>query len=145
MTTKSGRIAERVAVFRGRNLDPHYLAYFDCFNCQLFYEAHDVLEQLWLADRRGPDGNFYKGLIQFAGAFVHSQKNRSGPACALLKLAQANLEKYPAQHHELNITKVLDMIANWLFRLETAPKNVARLIEESPPRLTLLNLKTPEH
>ena len=39
--------------FRGQRLDAHYLGYFDCFNRQLFYEAHDVLEDLWLPDRHG--------------------------------------------------------------------------------------------
>src|SRR3989304_9926528 len=80
VSRKSEPIARRIERFRGRRLPAHYLGYFDCFNRQLFYEAHDVLEEIWLADRHGPDGDFYKGLIQLAGAFVHVQKNRSGPA-----------------------------------------------------------------
>src|SRR5271170_6957780 len=96
--------------FRGQELDPHYLGYFDCFNHQLFYEAHDVLEDMWLPDRHGPDGSFYKGLIQLAGAFVHVQKNRPGPAVALLNLSRANLEKYPPLHHGLDLTGVLRLI-----------------------------------
>jgi len=55
--------------------DPHFAGYSRCFNEQKFYEAHDVLEALWLQDRNGPDGDFFKGLIQFAGAFVHLQKS----------------------------------------------------------------------
>lgn len=104
--------------FHGRGLDAHYFGYFDCFNRQLFYEAHDVLENLWLQDRRGVNGNFYKGLIQLAGAFVHLQKNRLRPSAALFKLAQANLEKYPAVHEHLNLTAVLALIAGWLRQLE---------------------------
>src|SRR6266702_2966293 len=92
--------------FRGQELDAHYLGYFDCFNRQLFYEAHDVLEDLWLPDRHGAAGNFYKGLIQLAGAFVHLQKNRLRPAAALFKLAQANLEKYPAPPAPLDLPGV---------------------------------------
>ena len=87
--------------FQGQGFDAHYLGYFDCFNRRLFYEAHDVLEDLWLTDRLGANGNFYKGLIQLAGAFVHLQKNRLRPSAALFKLAQANLEKYPARHEQL--------------------------------------------
>ena len=45
--SKSDKIAKMVEKFRGRVLDAHYLAYFDFFNRQLFYEAHDVLENLW--------------------------------------------------------------------------------------------------
>ena len=67
---KSARIAVMIESLQGRELDARYLGYFECFNRQLFYEAHDVLEDLWLPDRSGPNGNFYKGLIQLAGAFV---------------------------------------------------------------------------
>src|SRR5271169_1779872 len=106
--------------FQGRELDAHYLGYFDCFNRQLFYEAHDVLEDLWLPDRHGANGNFYKGLIQLAGAFVHLQKNRLHPAAALFKLARANLEKYPREHERLNLAAVCALIGKWLENLETA-------------------------
>ena len=46
--------------------DPHLVGYLRCFNAEQFYEAHDVLEALWLKDRNGHDGDFFKGLIQFA-------------------------------------------------------------------------------
>src|ERR1700734_2375373 len=105
--------------FQGQELDAHYLGYFDCFNRQFFYEAHDVLEDLWLKDRHGAEGNFYKGLIQLAGAFVHLQKNRLRPSAALFKLAQANLEKYPRVHGQLDVTAVLELIADWLRQLES--------------------------
>src|SRR5450759_3479364 len=96
--------------FQGQELDAHYLGYFDCFNRQLFYEAHDVLEDLWLPGRHAANGNFYKGLIQLAGAFVHLQKNRLRPSAALFKLAQINLRKYPATYQRLGIADVLGMI-----------------------------------
>src|ERR1700735_5911293 len=106
--------------FQGQELDAHYLGYFDCFNRQLFYEAHDVLEDLWLKDRHGADGNFYKGLIQLAGAFVHLQKNRLRPAAALFKLARTNLEKYPRAHEYLDLENVQALIEKWLADLESA-------------------------
>lgn len=118
MSKKSGNIASLVEAFRGQALDAHYLGYFECFNRGLFFEAHDVLEELWLADRRGPDGDFYKGLIQLAGAFVHLQKNRLPPAAALFRLARNNLQKYPARHEHFNVTAALALIEDWLERLE---------------------------
>ena len=113
MSKKSGKIAERIAVFQGQALDAHYLGYFDCFNEQLFYEAHDVLEDVWLLDRHGPNGDFFKGLIQLAGAFVHLQKNRLRPADALFQLAERNLGKYPAQHESADVGALLKLISNW--------------------------------
>ncbi len=97
-------------------LDRCYLAYFECFNDQLYYEAHDVLEHLWLQDRSdvNPDAAFFKGLIQFAGAFVHLKKQalrpdhpkdgrRLRPASRLFRLAAANLAPYRPRHLALDV------------------------------------------
>src|SRR3954447_3201312 len=103
MSSKSPKIAAIIEVFRGRHFDAHYLAFFDCFNRQLFYEAHDVLEEMWLPQKQGADGSFYKGLIQLAGAFVHLQKHRLQPAASLFKLSRTNLRQYPPFHQGLEL------------------------------------------
>lgn len=123
--------------FQGQELDAHYLGYFDCFNRQLFYEAHDVLEDLWLKDRHGADGNFYKGLIQLAGAFVHLQKHRLRPAAALFKLALANLDQYPRDHKQLDLKAVQALAQNWLGELERNAFNVNPLTAANTPKLAL--------
>jgi predicted DCC family thiol-disulfide oxidoreductase YuxK/predicted metal-dependent hydrolase len=138
VSSKSQRISAMVGQFRDGNLDPHYSGYFQLFNRQKFYEAHDVLENLWLPDRHGANGNFYKGLIQLAGAFVHLQKNRLRPSAALFKLAKANLEKYPRIHEQLDVAAVLELIADWLKRLESENFTVNPLTVENAPRLSLL-------
>jgi len=118
-------------------LDPFYLGYFDLFNRGLFYEAHDVLEQLWLKDRQGPNGAFYKGLIQLAGAFVHLRKERLRPAAALFKLAEANLAQYPASHEHLAMPAVLTLIRHWLAHLERSRFSANPLNTEAHPILRL--------
>lgn len=138
MSKKSGKIAERIAAFQGGGVDAHYLGYFDCFNCQQFYEAHDVLEELWLEDRPGPNGNFYKGLIQLAGAFVHLQKERLRPSAALFKLARTNLSPYPAVHERLDLGKVLALIETWLAWLESENFTRNPLHEQPAPVLALM-------
>jgi predicted metal-dependent hydrolase len=137
MSKKSGKIAALIEACQGQALDAHYLGYFECFNRQLYYEAHDVLEELWLPDRRGPGGDFFKGLIQLAGAFVHLQKNRLRPAAALFKLAQTNLRKYPVVHEHLDVAAVLGLIAEWLGRLEEGDFTQNPLSINAPPRLGL--------
>ena len=116
---KSERIRDfldQLAVTPG-TFDPRYTGYFACFNAQQYYEAHDVLEDLWLGDR-GPDHHFYKGLIQLAGAFVHLQKQaarpahpkdgkRLRPAVRLFHLATRNLTPYAPRHHGLDVAQVL--------------------------------------
>lgn len=136
-TRKSARIMTMVESHRGQGVDPHYAGYFHCFNRQLFYEAHDVLENLWLADKHGANGAFYKGLIQLAGAFVHLQKNRLRPAAALLKLALANLEKYPEHHDHLSLKAVYAIIHYWLSELELKNFEINPLTPENAPRLAL--------
>src|SRR5438309_3826134 len=133
---KSEKVAALIEGCEGQGHDPHYLGFFECFNRGLFYEAHDVLEELWLPNRNGSNGPFYKGLIQLAGAFVHLQKGRLRPAAALLRLAHANLQKYPAIHERLAVDDVLALIGHWLERLETHSRNP--LSSESAPRLVLL-------
>lgn len=137
VSKKSGHIAQRIETFQGQDLDAHYLGYFDCFNRQLFYEAHDVLEELWLADRHGPNGAFYKGLIQLAGAFVHLQKQRLRPAGALFKLARGNLEKYPGAHERLDVGRVLGLINCWQMELEAGEFAANPLRQENAPGLRL--------
>jgi len=134
---KNARIAARIESFRGQELDAHYAGYFDCFNRQLFYEAHEVLEHLWLQDKYGPNGAFYKGLIQLAGAFVHLQKNRPHPAAALFKLALANLEKYPREHEHLNLAAVCQLIQNRLGNLEAVHFEKNPFTSGNAPKLAL--------
>jgi predicted metal-dependent hydrolase len=135
---KSERIAQRVGSRVEGGLDPHYLGYFERFNRGEFYEAHDVLEQLWLKDRQGPNGAFHKGLIQLAGAFVHLRKERLRPAGALFKLAATNLERYPGTHESLPMPSVLTLIQNWLGHLERSEFSANPLNTETRPELRLI-------
>jgi predicted metal-dependent hydrolase len=114
-------MAELAKQFVTAGIDARYAGYFALFNQQKFYEAHDMLEDLWLPDRHGPNGNFYKGLIQLAGAFVHLQKGRFGPAAALFRLSRTNLEPYPPVHEKLDrvhVLKLVDERLHWLERGE---------------------------
>jgi uncharacterized protein len=114
----------------GSTHDPCYEGYFICFNEQKYYEAHDVLEHLWLK-AHGPTSQFFKGLIQLAGAFVHLQKqfkrpdhstdgHRLHPACRLFKLAQSNLEPFLPVYLDLDVHSVLDLCSKNIRAIEGA-------------------------
>lgn len=98
------------------NYPPCYEGFFLCFNAGEYYEAHDVLEHLWLGCR---DSNalFYKGLIQIAGGFVHLRRQflrpghpkdgkRLGPACRLLALGVSNIRGFGPRHMGLDVKKL---------------------------------------
>jgi uncharacterized protein len=137
VSKKSPKIAQLIAGCQGRELNAHYLGYFECFNRGLFYEAHDVLEELWLGCRKEAGGPFYKGLIQLAGAFVHLQKNRLRPAAALFQLAQANLEPFRPHRERLDVEEVLELIRRWLDRLKSSDFTLNPLPALNAPRLEL--------
>jgi hypothetical protein len=117
---KSDRISALVGAPVGvAGEDPHYTGYFAAFNAQRYYEAHDILEHLWLRTEGG-DRAFFQGLIQVAGAFVHLQKNflhpahpkhatRLRPAVRLFHVAAKKLEPYGPEHLRLDVTRVLQL------------------------------------
>jgi predicted metal-dependent hydrolase len=130
-------ISAIVEQFRGREFDAQYFAFFECFNQGLYFEAHDVLEELWLPRRTEPIGLFYKGLIQLAGAFVHLQKGRLRPAGALFVLARANLERYSPFRDRLDVKSALELIGNWRRKLEEGDFKVNPLNLRDRPKIML--------
>lgn len=130
--------SERIGHLRVDNpdgLDPHYAGWFSCFNRGEFYEAHDVLEDLWLRTRGQANDLFYKGLIQLAGAFVHLQKNRLRPADALFRLAETNLSRFGPRHERLDLGNVLALITDWREALAGGRFEVNPLPQRTPPAL----------
>ena len=123
---------ERISDFV-RSLDPasskgspqnYYAAYLQLWNAQKYYEAHDVIEQLWLVERNAELSRFYQALIQAAGAFVHLQKNfqhpshakhsrRLPPATRLFELALENLEDLPNEFRALDLVRFRELLMRY--------------------------------
>jgi hypothetical protein len=138
MSKKSPHIAERIRRFQDARRPAHYLGFFDCFNSGLYYEAHDVLEELWLGQgRQGSNYAFYKGLIQLAGAFVHLQKQRLKPSVALFNLAENNLKLYPETHDGLETGELLELIREWRDAIIGSEFTVNPLGNRPSPQLRL--------
>ena len=138
MSKKSAKIAALIETCQGHAQPAHYLGYFECFNRQMFYEAHDVLEELWLAEgKTGLNYGFYKGLIQLAGAFVHLQKDRLRPAAALFQLSQTYLSRYPSPHQQLDLALVLALATEWTRRLEEDQFTTNPLTRHAAPILEI--------
>jgi predicted metal-dependent hydrolase len=138
MSDKSAKIAALIQNCHGQDLDAHYLGFFECLNRQMYYEAHEVLEKLWLPNRQGPNHLFYKGLIQLAGAFVHLQKGRPGPAASLFKLARGNLQKFPPVHERLDVADVLYLVQIWIQKVESGSLESYSLTPANAPQIHLL-------
>jgi predicted metal-dependent hydrolase len=115
----------------------HYVGYFRCFNAQLYYEAHDVLEEIWLPMRGTDHARFYQGLIQLAGGFVHMQKGRLGPAARLLALALANFEGYPTRHAGINLDHIRQLARDYSKAIVDSGEAVNPWSPEKAPQLAL--------
>src|SRR6202012_4099708 len=110
MTHKTPKIdAMLVGMEEIPGFDRHYVGFFRCFNAQLYYEAHDVLEEVWLPIRGQAQAKYYQGLIQMAGGFLHLQKNRLGHAARLFALALKNFEHYPDRHAGVNLESIREV------------------------------------
>ncbi len=83
-------------------LDLRYLQGVDCFNRRAFFRAHEVWEDLWRASR-GPDREFYQGLIQVAVCLYHFGNGNLRGARKLYHTATAHLQAYLPQHAGLDV------------------------------------------
>lgn len=126
---------------------PCYLGFFRCWNEQRYYEAHDVLEHLWLRTK-SEDANYFKGLIQAAGAFVHLQKQylrpthpkdgrRLYPAVRLFRLAEKNLAPYAPRRHSFKVGDFLFMLRQQVEAILSSDHRVNPWKPETAPRLQL--------
>ena len=153
---KRERISQWLAEATGENVNPdqqdverhpYYLAFFRCWNEQRYYEAHDVLEQLWLKTK-SPDADYFKGLIQAAGAFVHLQKHfehplhakhsrRLSPAVRLFRLAQKNLANFAPWHHALDVAALCTLLNRYADEIVATDYAINPWSPETAPKLRL--------
>ena len=152
---KGERISRFVGELEGKSGDagniamvdhPYYRAYFRCWNRQQYYEAHDVLEQVWLS-RNSKDDDFFKGLIQAAGAFVHLQRNfeypshakhsrRLPPAVRLFRLAEKNLSKFAPLHHDLDIAVFCKILRKYADEIVGSDYTINPWSPKTAPKIT---------
>jgi predicted metal-dependent hydrolase len=153
---KRERISQSLAEATGENVNPdqadverhpYYLAFFRCWNEQRYYEAHDVLEQLWLKTK-SPDADYFKGLIQAAGAFVHLQKRfehplhakhsrRLSPAVRLFRLADKKLSRFAPRHRGLDVAGFCQLLRGFADRIVESDYKTNPWSPETAPKLCL--------
>ena len=152
---KGERISRLVAEL-GENVDltqievarhPFYRAFFQRWNEQRYYEAHDVLEQLWLKTESS-EADFFKGLIQAAGAFVHLQKRfehpshakhsrRLPPAVRLFRLAERNLSMFAPRYHGLDVVDLCGLLRTYAEQIVASDYKTNPWSPETAPKLQL--------
>ena len=100
------------------------------FNDARFFEAHEVLEDIWRA-APSEQKKFLQGLVQVAVAFHHySTGNRAGMR-SVMERAMRNLTGYPARYAGVEVTRLLGSLAQWRQALDGG---------QTPPRLPRIEL-----
>jgi uncharacterized protein len=102
------------------------------FNTAQFFEAHEVLEDVWRAAPE-PDRKFLQGLIQIAvGLHHHSTGNVVG-CQSLLKRGLGNLARYPDLYFGLALASFRAEVEQWRSALEAQlPLPAAPVIRFEP-------------
>ena len=128
---------------------PCYVGFFRCWNEQRYYEAHDVLEHLWL-QTESEDANYFKGLIQAAGGFVHLQKQfarpthpkdsrRLFPAVRLFRLAEKNLAPFAPVRHRFAVDEFLNLIRRQVDAILVSDHRTNPWTPQTAPKIALLS------
>jgi hypothetical protein len=100
-------------------------------------------------DLESPDADYFKGLIQAAGAFVHLQKRfeyplhakhsrRLSPAVRLLRLAERNLSPFAPRHHGLDVTAFCRLLRECADAIVASDYKTNPWSPETAPKLELL-------
>jgi predicted metal-dependent hydrolase len=88
----------------------------ECFNRREFFDCHEVLEEVWLAETL-EEKSFYQGLIQVAAAFHHYQSGNRRGACSLLQRGREKLAALPSPCHGVDLSSLLPLLADWQEKL----------------------------
>src|SRR5712671_4668804 len=89
--------------------DSRYLEFFERFNRQEYFEAHEVLEGLWL-ETTDTKKDFYKGLIQTAAVLLKLKQGKPDAAQRLARRALTHMERYLTECEGLNVTTVVSLL-----------------------------------
>ncbi len=107
----------------------------ELFNRREFFEAHEVLEDVWRA-APPPEKKFLQGLIQVAVGLHHfSTGNRVG-ARSLLARAHRNLAEYPEKYGGLNLSEVRRAVESCAAALERGDTSLRIPVLELLPEKT---------
>jgi uncharacterized protein len=97
--------------------DDPFLEGLALFNSTHFFEAHEVLEDVW---RGAPEAErkFLQGLIQVAVALHHYSKGNQVGCRSLLERARRNLAAYPAGHRGVDLDSLRHQVDCWSAALD---------------------------
>lgn len=82
------------------------------FNAGLFFECHELLEDVWKTTE-GADKAFFQGIVQIAAAFYHYEKRNRHGARTLLGKGMQKLAGYSDQHLGVDLAGLIRLLDPW--------------------------------
>jgi hypothetical protein len=102
--------------------DRRFVEFIQLFNSEKFFEAHEVLEELWL-ETKGTRKQFYQGLIQCAVAFAHWQRRNPRGAIQVGNRGLQTLKMYGPGEEGINVFRLIEECESFLNeRIVTFPQ-----------------------
>jgi hypothetical protein len=87
------------------------------FNAGHFFDAHEVLEDVWRAVPREPTRRHFRlhvqGMVQLAVAFHHESKGNHVGACSVLERALRNLDGADSSFPDLDLDRLRADLGPW--------------------------------
>lgn len=97
---------------------PLYLAFFSHYHAEEYWEAHEVLEELWQTQRHN---DFYHGLIQVAAVMHQLRRGKIRGARKLARSAIGYLSPFAPEKDGVNVSRVLEWLQKCLSTLPEEP------------------------
>lgn len=94
-----------------RKYHPLYLSFFDHYHQEEYWEAHEVLEELWQSQRHN---DFYHGLIQVAAIMHQLRRGKVRGARKLAVSASRYLTPYAPETDDVNVNQILEWLEKCL-------------------------------
>lgn len=115
-----------------------FLDFIKYVNEEDYFEAHEVLEDLWHTDRI----DFYKGMIQLAVAIYHLRHGNIAGARTMFKRAKELLFPYTPVFRQIDVRFVIAYIEDCLAKIPAVTEMERHEVEQlgiEGIRLQLLN------
>jgi len=84
------------------------------FNRGEYWRAHEVWEEEWTPDRKGPDSGFYKGLIQVAAGCLHYTRHNRRGAVNKWRTGAEYLRPFLPAHNGLALAPLVESVDGFL-------------------------------
>lgn len=105
-----------------RNYHPLYKQFFQHYHQEEYWEAHEVLEELWQQDRKN---DFYHGLIQIAAIMHQLNRGKVRGARKLAHTAVGYLSSFKPSYEDVDIEQVVKWLQLCLEKLPEHEKIIS--------------------